>query len=284
MEGSAVRDTCFTDSSIDIFNSTVIDYWGDFSNGDCVTCLDTSLSFVVQPNINYTIQFTAVDDFGNAGFSTEQYTFFDCVSPLVQLRNGQTYTLPSSGTLSVSAFDFDYSSFDNCSDQSKLAFRIWHGSLGGSAPTTLSEIQVLPTALTFDITNIGTNLIWIYVVDEAGNWSSAQTFTILNDANNCNTTPFDLPVTINNYSNVGVGTNTWSAMANFAVSPVSWAGKLYEDEILVAEVDTNFLTYTTLAAKDYKVVFNAMDACNNTGTDTLTQNFSDCNQAPFVIY
>ena len=118
-----------------------------------------SLDFVVEPNVTYTVEFSAVDDFGNAGFSTEQYTFFDCVRPLVQLRNGQTYTLPPSGALTVSAFDFDHSSFDNCSDQFNLMFRIWHGSLGGSAPTTLSEIQALPTALTFDITNIGTNLI-----------------------------------------------------------------------------------------------------------------------------
>ncbi len=37
MEGSAVRDTCFAESSIGIFNTTVINHWGDFSEGSCAS-------------------------------------------------------------------------------------------------------------------------------------------------------------------------------------------------------------------------------------------------------
>ena len=38
MEGSNVnRDTCFAESSIDIFNTTVINHWGNFSEGSCAS-------------------------------------------------------------------------------------------------------------------------------------------------------------------------------------------------------------------------------------------------------
>ncbi|MEM1120447.1 MAG: hypothetical protein AAGJ18_08340, partial [Bacteroidota bacterium] len=55
----------------------------------------TTLYHVVEPNINYEVRFTATDDFGNTGTSTQQNIFFDCVRPVVLLQGSNIYSVTS---------------------------------------------------------------------------------------------------------------------------------------------------------------------------------------------
>jgi len=61
-----------------------------------------------------------------------------------------------------------------------LDIRIHHSSLGAE-PTTFEEILALPIGVTFNCTHIGTQLVSVYVIDQAGNYDFCTTSVIIQD-------------------------------------------------------------------------------------------------------
>jgi len=80
----------------------------------------------------------------------------------------------------VWATDLNLNSFDNCTDQSKLDYRIWADFLG-DAPTSYQEVLNLGKVITFSCERVGTNAVRFYVIDEERNWDFAETYVIVQD-------------------------------------------------------------------------------------------------------
>ena len=139
------------------------------------------LSYVVSNKEVYYAEFWAYDNCGNsAGERGEDVKFWDCKKPTPYILNGTTINLMETGMVEVWATDLNLNSFDNCTDQSNLDFRIW-AAFEGEAPTTFLDVLNLGRVLAFNCERVGTNDVRIYVMDEEGNWDFAQTFVIIQD-------------------------------------------------------------------------------------------------------
>ncbi|MFK7937569.1 MAG: cohesin domain-containing protein, partial [Saprospiraceae bacterium] len=124
----------------------------------------------------YNFTYTVADGCGNAASCDVTVTVRDAKPPTAYCNNGIVITLMPTGMVDIWAIDFNAGSFDNCTEQDDLQYRI---SLSGGAadevPTT--------TSLTFNCDNIGTNAVRIWVVDNDGNWSFCETFVQVQDPN-----------------------------------------------------------------------------------------------------
>jgi len=103
--------------------------------------------------------------------------------PIPYVLNGIVVELSAAGTVQVWASDLDQASFDNCTDQSELDFRIWAEHMGAQ-PTNLLGVLNLGRETTFNCFQAGNNQINIYVLDKLGNWDFAITSVIVQDNRN----------------------------------------------------------------------------------------------------
>lgn len=130
----------------------------------------------------YTAEFIFTDNCGNSAVARQAYTFVECKNPTPYLLNGIAIELSQSATIDIWANDFDQGSYDNCTPQDSLEFRIWHISLGFNPPvTTQGVLDSLPTSIVFDCNYLGTQVVRIYVVDQSNNYDYAATFVIIQD-------------------------------------------------------------------------------------------------------
>ena len=136
----------------------------------------------VEPGI-YTLEFVFTDNCGNSTLKRKEYTFKDCRKPTPYLLNGIAIEIMSNTKqIDVWANDFNQGSYDNCSIPDSLKFRIWHSSLGFNPPVTAQGVlDSLPLAITFGCNQLGRQVVRIYVVDEAGNFDFASTYTQIQD-------------------------------------------------------------------------------------------------------
>ncbi|MFK7982682.1 MAG: T9SS type A sorting domain-containing protein, partial [Saprospiraceae bacterium] len=166
------------------------------ATGALVKTSDThEIKHIVSNKETYYAEFWAYDNCGNsAGNKGTDVKFWDCKKPTPFVLNGIAVDLGETATVQVWASDLNQNSFDNCTDQSKLDFRIWADFLDGDAPTgtgkgdaDASGVSALGKVLTFGCERVGTNVVYIYVIDEEGNWDFAQTYAIVQDNMNvCN--------------------------------------------------------------------------------------------------
>ena len=152
------------------------------NTGELVATSNTNeISFIVSNKESYFAEFWAFDGCGNsAGNKGEPVLFWDCKKPTPYVLNGVAVELGQTGSVQVWATDLDQNSFDNCTDQSLLDFRIWADFLG-EAPTDLAGVQSLGKVIEFDCDRIGTNVVFIYVIDEEGNFDVVETFVNVQD-------------------------------------------------------------------------------------------------------
>ena len=145
------------------------------------TSKTNEITYVVSNKETYYAEFWAYDNCGNsAGERGADVKFWDCKKPTPYVLNGIAVDLGETGTIQVWATDLNQNSFDNCTDQSKLEFKIWADFLG-DAPTDDADVAALDKVISFDCDRVGTNVIYIYVIDEEGNWDFAQTYAIIQD-------------------------------------------------------------------------------------------------------
>ncbi len=140
------------------------------------------VSAFVTPG-TYTIEFVFTDNCGNSTLARNEYTFKECKSPTPYLLNGIAIELAQpSASIEIWANDFNQGSYDNCTLQDDLIFRMWHISLGFNPPKTVQGVlDSLPTAITFNCNYLGTQVVQIYVIDESDNFDFASTFVLIQD-------------------------------------------------------------------------------------------------------
>ncbi len=139
------------------------------------------ISYVVSNKERYYAEFWAYDNCGNSGGEKgDTIKFWDCKKPTPYILNGSIINLMEVGRAAVWATDLNLNSFDNCSDQANLDFRIWADFMG-DAPTTFLEVLNLDKVIEFSCERVGTNTVRIYVMDEERNWDFAETFVIVQD-------------------------------------------------------------------------------------------------------
>ena len=131
----------------------------------------------------YTAEFEFFDNCGNTSVARKEYHFTECKKPTPYVLNGIAIELgQTSGTVDIWATDFDQGSYDNCTEKENLRFRMWHVSLGIGPPETLEGVlDSLPTAITFNCNYLGTQIVYIYVIDESDNFDYVATFVQIQD-------------------------------------------------------------------------------------------------------
>jgi len=153
-----------------------------YRNGELVKeGTSNTIDYVVENKSEYVAEFWAYDGCGNSGGAkTAPKKFWDCKKPTPYCLQGIATELMPSGMVQVWAKDMDQGSYDNCSPGHRLDIRIWHLALG-SAPTTLAGVQTLPKQVTFNCTYLGIQDVYLYVIDEEGNWDFCKTYVDIQD-------------------------------------------------------------------------------------------------------
>jgi len=159
---------------------------------------DHSITIVVSNKEKYRAVFWAFDGCGNSSETPNNNVedpnplieFWDCKKPTPYLLNGLAVELMQTGTIGIWATDLDQGSFDNCTDQSKLkeTMKIYHKSLGIDAPTgtglgdaEAAGVTSLPQVIELGCDYLGNQDVYIYVIDEEGNWDFARTYVLVQD-------------------------------------------------------------------------------------------------------
>ena len=139
---------------------------------------------IVEPNKVYEVTFWAFDDCGNSSEQKDTFQFKDCTRPAVYLIDGIALTLGAGDSVLLWAADVDNGSWDNCTPQNQLDRRI---AIGTPNATTLAEVKALGTSISLTCLEVGQQEVSFYVVDAAGNFSTAITHIDVQDnSNNCN--------------------------------------------------------------------------------------------------
>ena len=146
-----------------------------------------SFDYMVEPNRTYEVEFWAFDECGNSKGLKETIKFEDCKAPTAYLIDGIAVTLGEGGTVLVWAADLDLGSWDNCSPKGQLERRI---ALGDVPVNNTASALALEEVLALNCDNLGSQLVTVVIIDEAGNFSKAivtievqVTGTICNGAN-----------------------------------------------------------------------------------------------------
>ena len=121
------------------------------------------------PNGTTTVTFTAIDHCGNASTYSFDVKVADGKKPTPVCLNGLSVDLmPNSGMVTLWASDFESgSSYDNCTAYNNLKI---------SFSSDVSETYAQFTCL-----DLGTNIVQIWVTDEAGNQDYCETYVIVQD-------------------------------------------------------------------------------------------------------
>lgn len=172
----------FSATGMDCTESSQLDFSYEVFVGTIRINTGTGGSFyqVVQPNVDYTVRFTASDNCGNVGTSERNFTFSDCRRPTARCQ-GVILNFNNTGTVIIDAADINDNSYDNCTRTSDLEMRIWHPALNVGAPTNLTEVLALPTSVTLDCQHANNSTANLYVADEAGNYSLCAADIIITD-------------------------------------------------------------------------------------------------------
>lgn len=117
------------------------------------------------------IKFVAEDGCGNKRVEEVPFRIRDCKKPTPICHDGLAVDLmPTSAMVSVQAVFWNAGSYDNCTAQEDLIYRIERaeGADGQTVPTS--------TNIIFDCEDIGEVIVNMWVGDEYGNWDYCQTY------------------------------------------------------------------------------------------------------------
>lgn len=104
------------------------------------------------PNQHYKILWTVVDGCGNVTTCEDRVRLEDCKQPTPVCINGlSTVPMPSSGSITIWAKDFDASSFDNCTPEHQLKFSFSGDTYQPSRTFTCEEIIALGVELPIQV-------------------------------------------------------------------------------------------------------------------------------------
>jgi len=158
------------DCSDDVMVSYQIDAFNDGTIDISSTGSDAS---GVYPFGRHRIIWTATDGCGNETSVEQFFELQDCKKPSPKCFSGLvTVIMPAVGEVTIWASDFDAGSDDNCGDVT-VSFS--------------TDVDDIFRSYTCD--ELGTQIVEIYVTDEAGNQDFCETFIFIQDNNNiCDST------------------------------------------------------------------------------------------------
>ena len=181
---NCAENRTFTATAKDCLGKSITQFQWNFYEAEVLTDSGTGNNFTkaVLPNIDYSVQFIAIDACNNQAEERKDFTFLDCAKPTLFTRTGIALELTKK-SIEIWAKDFDNGSSDNCTDQLTLLdnFRIWHPKLGFDYPEDILSIKALPTNLTFTCDELATQEVFIYTFDEADNFDYVSAFTAIQD-------------------------------------------------------------------------------------------------------
>jgi len=120
----------------------------------------------------YSLTLFASDHCGNTDTCKINLTVKDCKKPTPYCYNGiSTVIMPSTGEITIWASDFNAGSFDNCTKKDKLKFYFGDPDCTGPGPVSIS----------FGCSQLGTQILCVFVVDEAGNTDFCTTYVLIQD-------------------------------------------------------------------------------------------------------
>ncbi len=192
---------CSTNRFCDIKEGTYSIYPTDIDE-ECTTDLTVRWKFDLGANGTYdsegydafsktlplgkhSITFLAIDGCGNTGTHSFEFEVKDCKKPTPVCHNGLSAELMQDGTLEIWAIDFDASSFDFCTDEDDLKFRMNRiTDVNGDGLVTADDYQMnVPTtaAVGFNCDDRGLQMVQMWVGDDADNWDFCVTFIDIQD-------------------------------------------------------------------------------------------------------
>ncbi len=142
--------------------------------------IGASFSYVVEPKRTYKVEFWGSDACGNSSGEDATFTFWDCRKPTPFVKEGIAVEIGQDTLVQVWARDLELKSFDNCTPNHRLDFRI---ALGEPSPDIQTADDVRELGQNIDLTcrHLGTRTVSIYVIDEEGNWDVVATTVDVQD-------------------------------------------------------------------------------------------------------
>ncbi len=181
---NCAENRTFSANGQDCLGNDITQFQWNFYEDEQLTARGTGNTFTkaVEPNIDYSVQFIAIDACNNQAVERKDFAFTDCAKPTLFTRTGITLGLTKK-SIEIWANDFDKGSSDNCTDKATLLdnFRIWHPKLGFEYPEDIASIKALPKNLTFTCDELTTQEVFIYTFDGADNFDYVSAFTVIQD-------------------------------------------------------------------------------------------------------
>ncbi|NBC07544.1 MAG: HYR domain-containing protein [Bacteroidetes bacterium] len=123
----------------------------------------------------YTAKYILKDGCNNVSTCEIDVSVVDASPPSPVCLNGVSLSLMVNGMAELWASDLEVSSYDFCTPYEDLEFRI------GFAPDSAQTEPPLDSVLNFTCENLGTNVVALWVGDNAGNWDYCLTYAIVQD-------------------------------------------------------------------------------------------------------
>lgn len=136
----------------------------------------------VVPELPYgthKIKWIVDDGCGNEQTCEYMFTIKDCKAPTAVCRNGISVNLMPTKMVSIDVQDLLISGSDNCTPSNLLIYGLRRSNSGTGFPFQPSGNP--QTSVMFDCTNLGFNLVQLWVMDLAGNADFCETFVHVQD-------------------------------------------------------------------------------------------------------
>jgi len=176
----------FSASATNCVGADLSDFVYRISVGDVIVGEGPGAAFdwIVQPKVEYTVEFWASDGCGNSAGESRTFEFWDCKKPTPYVLSSVAVDLGEGDSVQVWANDFDRGSFDNCTNQEDLEMFITIGELTDIV-TTVEEVRALGANITLNCDFRGRTNVLFYVVDAEGNFDVVRTFVSVGGNGNC---------------------------------------------------------------------------------------------------
>lgn len=154
-----------------------------FSKTACVRWNSpTSPNSYTLPELPYgvhKIKWFVADGCGNEQVCEYTFVVKDCKPPTVSCHNGLSINLMPTGMIMMDYQAFVKDAYDNCTPPGMLIFGLRKAGTGNGFPFNPDGSP--QTTIAYDCTELGTNLIEIWVMDLAGNSDYCTTFILVQD-------------------------------------------------------------------------------------------------------
>ncbi|MCC6463068.1 MAG: T9SS type A sorting domain-containing protein [Saprospiraceae bacterium] len=126
------------------------------------------------PYGTHKIEWIANDNCGNESLCKYTFTVKDCKAPTVVCINGLSINIMQTGMITLWDTDFIQYYFDNCTPNNQIKIGIRKSGTGTGFPTDSHSV-------TFDCTELGSQLVELWAVDAYGNADYCETYVIVQD-------------------------------------------------------------------------------------------------------